>query len=104
MYTITSRIRTWSRITGSLQPISSQQLQGEMERMAQHTRNPQMLRELFQALGNDPFVIAECLARPALSQRLVNDFRKAKRSDAAGFELPLQASLQIAGRTSTAGR
>ena len=33
-----------------------------------------MLRELFEALGNDPFVIAECLARPALSERLVTNF------------------------------
>jgi hypothetical protein len=29
-----------------------------------------VLRELFAALGNDPFVIAECLARPVLSERL----------------------------------
>jgi hypothetical protein len=29
--------------------------------------------ELFEALGNDPFVIAECLARPVLSERLVAD-------------------------------
>ena len=28
------------------------QLQGEMERMAQHTRQPEVLRELFAALGN----------------------------------------------------
>ena len=28
-----------------------------------------MLRELFKALGNDPFAIAECLARPALAER-----------------------------------
>ena len=48
------------------QPISAEQLQAEMERMAQHTKQPEVLRELFEALGNDPFVIAECLARPAL--------------------------------------
>jgi hypothetical protein len=42
-----------------------------MDRMAQHTRQPEVLRELFDALGNDPFVIAECLARPVLSARLV---------------------------------
>ena len=101
-YAITCRIRTWSRITGSSRSVLSN-CRREMERMAQHTRNPEMLRELFQALGNDPFVIAECLARPALSQRLVNDFREVKRSDDAGFELPRQALLQIAGRTSTTG-
>jgi N-acetylneuraminic acid mutarotase len=52
-------------------PITAQQLQAEMDRMAKHTRQPEVLRELFEALGNDPFVIAECLARPVLSERLV---------------------------------
>src|SRR5438128_10113931 len=51
-------------------PIAADQLQSEMERMAQHTKQPKVLRELFQALGNDPFVIAECLARPVLTERL----------------------------------
>ena len=37
-----------------------------MDRMAKHTKQPEVLRELFQSLGNDPFVIAECLARPVL--------------------------------------
>jgi hypothetical protein len=51
-------------------PITAEQLQAEMDRMAQHTRQPEMLRELFEALGNDPFIVAECLARPILSERL----------------------------------
>src|SRR2546427_8367081 len=51
-------------------PLTVEQLQAEMDRMAQHTKQPKVLRELFQALGNDPFVIAECLARPILSERL----------------------------------
>ena len=55
------------------QPITAEQLQAEMDRMAQHTKQPDVLRELFAALGNDPFIIAECLARPALSDRLVTD-------------------------------
>src|SRR5213592_4246207 len=55
-------------------PLTAEQLQAEMDRMAQHTKQPKVLRELFQALGNDPFVIAECLARPALSERLVTNF------------------------------
>jgi hypothetical protein len=54
-------------------PITAEQLQAEMDRMAQHTRQPEVLRELFAALGNDPFIIAECLARPALSGGLVTD-------------------------------
>src|SRR5437016_6702962 len=54
-------------------PITSEQLQAEMDRMAQRTKQPEILRELFQALGNDPFVIAECLARPVITERLIAD-------------------------------
>src|SRR5207253_708648 len=50
-------------------PITPEQLQAEMDRMAQHTKQPEVLRELFAALSNDPFVIAECLARPVLLER-----------------------------------
>jgi len=51
------------------QPITAEQLQAEMDRMAQHTKQPEVLQELFDALGDDPFVIAECLARPLLAER-----------------------------------
>src|SRR5438094_1572187 len=54
-------------------PITPDQLQAEMERMASHTKQPEVLRELFAALGNDPFAIAECLARPVLAERLLTD-------------------------------
>src|SRR5439155_7087924 len=54
-------------------PITAEQLQAEMDRMAQHTKQPEVLRELFAALGNDPFAIAECLARPLLTERLIDD-------------------------------
>ena len=53
------------------QPITAEQLQAEMNRMAKHSKQPDVLRELFEALGNDAFVIAECLARPALAERLL---------------------------------
>jgi hypothetical protein len=55
-------------------PITADQLQAEMERMAQHTRQPDVLRELFEALGNDPFIIAECLVRPRASRAVANAF------------------------------
>ena len=54
-------------------PITPDQLQAEMERMASHTKQPGVLREIFAALGNDPFVIAECLARPVLAERLITE-------------------------------
>src|SRR6266536_5065255 len=50
-------------------PITADQLQAEMDRMAQNTKQPEVLQELFDALGNDTCVIAECLARPALAER-----------------------------------
>ena len=51
-------------------PITAEQLQAEMDRMAHHTRQPEVLRDLFEALGNDPLLVAECLARPMLAERL----------------------------------
>src|SRR5262249_40908173 len=53
------------------QPITAEQLQAEMDRIARATKQPEVLRELFEALGNDPAVIAECLARPVLTERLI---------------------------------
>src|SRR5881296_3692873 len=52
-------------------PVTPDQLQTEMERIASRTKQPGVLREIFAALGNDPFVIAECLARPVLAERLI---------------------------------
>src|SRR5262249_11965963 len=54
-------------------PITPDQLQAEIERIASHTKQPGVLREIFAALGNDPFVIAECLARPVLAERLLTE-------------------------------
>src|SRR5215472_17608794 len=56
------------------QPITSEQLQAEIDRMAKHTKQPEVLHELFEALGNDSFVVAECLARPALADRLLSNW------------------------------
>ena len=36
-------------------PITAEQLQAEMDRMAQHTKQPEVLRELFEALGQRSF-------------------------------------------------
>jgi hypothetical protein len=52
-------------------PITAEQLQAEMDRMASHTKDPDVLREIFNALGNNAFVIAECLARPVLAEDLL---------------------------------
>src|SRR5438034_365004 len=64
-------------------PITPDQLQAEINRMASHTRQPEVLRELFAALGNDPFIVAECLARPLLSEPLVSELHAASNAPAA---------------------
>ncbi|PYL75034.1 MAG: hypothetical protein DMF26_09370 [Verrucomicrobia bacterium] len=56
------------------QPISGTQLQAEMERQARDSKQPEVLRELWAALGNDPYLIAEMLARPALVERLARNW------------------------------
>lgn len=50
-------------------PIAPADLQAELDRMARGSRDPQMLGEIFAALGNDATRAAECLARPALAAR-----------------------------------
>ena len=55
-------------------PVTGEQLQAEMERMVRDTRDPGVLAELHAALGNDPGIVAECLARPALVDREIRDW------------------------------
>src|SRR6185295_10507020 len=55
-------------------PVTSEMLRAEMERQAKGSRMPERLRELYEALGNDPVLVAECLARPALVDRLARGF------------------------------
>jgi hypothetical protein len=42
-----------------------------MDRMAKQTQDPDTLKELFAALDNDPYLIAECLARPILGGDII---------------------------------
>jgi hypothetical protein len=50
--------KRWHRL------ITGDQLQAELDRMVRGSRDTTRLRELFDALGNDPTLIAETLARP----------------------------------------
>jgi len=58
----------WSR------PLTGEQLQAEMDRMVRGSKNPERLRDLFAALDDDPFLVAECLARPLLVDRLTRSW------------------------------
>ncbi len=57
------------------QPVTGAMLHRELERIARDTAFPERLVELYRALGDDPVLIAECLARPVLVEHLLrNDF------------------------------
>jgi hypothetical protein len=75
-------------------PITAEQLQAEMDRMAQRTKQPEVLKELFDALGNDPFVIAECLARPALADRLLTSWYAHDERIHGALKQRIEAELQ----------
>jgi N-acetylneuraminic acid mutarotase len=55
-------------------PITDDALQRELERMAGGTRMPERLREIYAALGDDLFLIKECVARATLADRLTHNF------------------------------
>ena len=55
-------------------PVTAEQLQAEMDRMARDTKDGATLNELFHALNDDPYVIAETLARQTLVDRLIHNW------------------------------
>jgi len=77
-------------------PIAGEQLQAEMNRMAQQTKQPEVLRELFEALDNDPLVIAECLARPVLAERTLATVASLKEPSRARAEMQGPATIATA--------
>jgi N-acetylneuraminic acid mutarotase len=84
-------------------PLSGEQLQAEMERMARQTRQPERLRELWAALGNDPYVIAECLVRPALAYRLLRSWHgRNERYPRASTKALTKGWAEVRGRLADA--
>ena len=77
--------------------ITPDQLQAEMEHIASHTKRPEVLREIFSALGNDPFVIAECLARPVLAERLITELYAHDQRFHGELKRRAEAELQTHG-------
>lgn len=55
-------------------PITGEQLQAEIDRIAKNTKNPEVLKEIWDALDNNPYLVAECLARPLLADRLIRNY------------------------------
>jgi len=55
-------------------PVTEEMLAAETRRILRRTRMPERLAEIFAALGNDPYLIQECVARPTLVNRLLRNF------------------------------
>ncbi|HEX4823296.1 MAG TPA: kelch repeat-containing protein [Candidatus Polarisedimenticolaceae bacterium] len=68
---------TWRKAAAlevlSGRPVTPAMLQVELDRMARSTRAPLVLREIFDALGNDPARIVDAVVRPALTERLLRE-------------------------------
>ncbi len=76
---IETKVRTYLKQSLALArlwrtPITEDSLRREASRMARDTRLPGRLTEISGALGNDPVLILECLARPVLADRLARSF------------------------------
>lgn len=86
-------------------PVSAEQLQAELDRMARGSRDPAVLQEMFAALGNDTELIAETIARPALVERLAADWyahdarfhteTKQRAQEALGKRLSIEDLTQL---------
>ena len=79
---IEKKVRTYLKQTMALEtvwstPVTAEMLRAEQRRIARSTRLPDRLRELHAALGDDPFLIMECLVRPVLVDRLARSFLSA---------------------------
>ena len=81
-------------------PVTAEALRAEMERIARSTRLPERLLEVYHALGDDPFLVQECLARPALVTRLARErfaFDRAIHAGARREAEALRERLRVAG-------
>ncbi len=83
-------------------PVTEGQLQAELERMAKDTKDPETLIELFGALHNDPGLIAECLARPILTDRLIHNLYAYDTRLHAGVREQAERAMREAGQGSLA--
>ena len=61
-------------------PVTPARLQAEMDRIARSTRDPKMLAELFAAVENDPYLIAECLVRPLVADSALRSWYQGNSS------------------------
>jgi len=73
------KVRTYLKQTVALGEywktvVTAVMLERETARIVRQTRMPERLQELFTALGNDAYLVHECLARATLVDRLTRNF------------------------------
>lgn len=73
--------------------LKGEDLQAEIDRMVRDTKSPTVLREIFAALGDDPFLVAEVLARPIVAERRVAELYAADDRIHGGQRAALEARL-----------
>jgi N-acetylneuraminic acid mutarotase len=64
--------------------ITGAQMQAEINRIVRNSKQPKVLKELFEALGNDPHLIAECLVRPILADKILRNIFIIKNANFKG--------------------
>jgi N-acetylneuraminic acid mutarotase len=74
--------RFWSR------PVSASDLTAELGRIFRDTRDPEQLDDLVRALDRDGYLLAECLARPLLVERLARAYFEADERLGGGDARP----------------
>ena len=77
--TLYARVDDYVRKSNALgvlwhRPITGEQLQAELDRIVRDSHDRNTLREIFDALGNDSYLIAETLARQTLAERLIRSW------------------------------
>jgi N-acetylneuraminic acid mutarotase len=82
-------------------PLTPEVIQAEIDREAGSTRDPAMLRALWAALGNDPNLVAECLVRPELAERRIQELYAGDRAVHAATRR--QAESELAAATAGGG-
>ena len=81
-------------------PIRPQDLQAEIDRMVRESRSPEVLARLFAALGDEPYLVAECLARPSLGRRRLRAHFSRDRTVHGPLEARIRHELKSADNIS----
>jgi hypothetical protein len=84
--------------------LTDAQLQAELDRMAAHSKAPEVLRELFAALDHDPRKAAECLAQPLLADRLIRSYYSHDRRLHGELKARAERELAAQGSSSSPGK